>query len=491
MKMIRCQLAFLFLCFSKLCFSGLPPIGITSTRYMGNSNTNISLPVNSSAVVAYLVKNNTSQLLPISLIAQQGLLPVYFPPKLPQFPPIQNCSEIQALPGAASCLLALLIDGSSIPFSGVSGGPVLEVNAFWKYAPTLAQQLNISLVPPSSSSLTASVSSMALSVNDTSLNSALTGHVRTITITNQSSATLPSIGFVTSGPLPAGTSISPAQCQNVEPSGTCTFTITPGENATITPVTMYISGGINTNLLSIPIYVISYGSVYQSGYVFAVDDTTDASQSIGGKVAALVNQANLWPLGIIWSSNGNYDCSLQPGVNNPYEACTDYTKLPGITEDSTVENGDACDGKSDGVCDTGVITNYYSSSSSSPYIPYSKYAAGLCKQEIDGYTDWYLPAICEMGYFVVTETQTIDSHCGSKDDPYMQNMSSNLADLGLGNLFGVTWSSTEFSGSDGTTKNSWAQYFLTKIQYQTHDGKQETSGVRCVRALTQPSNLTI
>ncbi len=483
MKMIRCQLAFLFICFSKLSFSGLPLLSITPY-----SNTNISLPVNSSAVVAYLVKNNTSQILPISLIAQQGLLPVYFPPKLPQFPPIQNCSEIQALPGAASCLLALLIDGSNIPFSGVSGGPVLEVNAFWKYAPTLAQQLNISLVPPSSNSLTASVSSMALSVNDTSLNSALTGHARTITITNQSSATLPSIGFVTSGPLPAGTSISPAQCQNVEPSGTCTFTITPGENATITPVTMYISGGINTNLLSIPIYVISYGSVYQSGYVFAVDDTTDASQSIGGKVAALVNQANLWPLGIIWSSNGNYDCSLQPGVSNPYEACTDYTKLPGITEDSTVENGDACDGKSDGVCDTGVITNYYSSSSSSPYIPYSKYAAGLCKQEIDGYTDWYLPAICEMGYFVVTETQSIDSHCGSKDDPYMQNMASNLADLGLGNLFGVTWSSTEFSGSDGTTKNSWAQYFLTKIQYQTHDGKQETSGVRCVRALTQPSN---
>ena len=54
-------------------------------------------------------------------------------------------------------------------------------------------------------------------------------------------------------------------------------------------------------------------------------------------------------------------------------------------------------------------------------IPLSDYAVGLCKQPINGYSDWYLPAACEMGQI------DVDSPCGS--DPIEQNMAESLSAL--------------------------------------------------------------
>lgn len=69
------------------------------------------------------------------------------------------------------------------------------------------------------------------------------------------------------------------------------------------------------------------------------------------------------------------------------------------------------------------MTNY-NSGGSPPFTatagptPLSYYAAGLCAATISGYSDWYLPAICEMGYGV--------ANCGTSGVPELQNMQANL-----------------------------------------------------------------
>lgn len=87
--------------------------------------------------------------------------------------------------------------------------------------------------------------------------------------------------------------------------GQCVLVITPGQTSSATPgavpnpstLTIF---GINTNILAPTVEVLTYGNQYQSGYVFAVDDMTPNTGSIGGKVAGLTDESG----GIIWSSNG-------------------------------------------------------------------------------------------------------------------------------------------------------------------------------------------
>jgi hypothetical protein len=194
---------------------------------------------------------------------------------------------------------------------------------------------------------------------------------------------------------------------------------------------------------------------------------------------------------VIWSSNGITTCEYTSLTNfdpNAFAPCTSYDDIPGIDETSTTAAGDACNGNVDGACDTQTIVNYYDTLG----ISRNLYAAGLCKQTIDGFDDWYLPAICETGYWVAgPETPTIDSFCGAQSAPLIQNMASNLFELepGIGGLFGVTWSSTQYSNLDGTINNAWSVYYFSRGYQQTHDGKENTSGVRCVRALTQPTTV--
>lgn len=71
---------------------------------------------------------------------------------------------------------------------------------------------------------------------------------------------------------------------------------------------------------------------------------------------------------------------------------------------------------------------------------HASYATGLCKQTISGYSDWYLPAICEMGY---TDSD-VQPSCGTQEVPTLQNMESSLKDrLDSFFLSGYYWSSTE------------------------------------------------
>jgi hypothetical protein len=249
--------------------------------------------------------------------------------------------------------------------------------------------------------------------------------------------------------------------------------VTPGLNATsdanatscttgIAPVPGVVSVTSDESATaSVNVTVLGYGCIYQGGYVFAVDDTTPNTGSIGGKAAALTDQAPAYPDGVVWASDGT--------PNQP-----DFSNIPGIYETST----SPCVGNVDGACDTAQIVAYYSPASA---FPPSLYAAGLCLGDAsNGYSDWYLPAICEMSY----DSNSSGTGCGTSSTPLVQNMQSNLVDNPVTNaLSGYYWSATEFSGDPQIL--AWLQYFAGGGgSDQLLVTKLITAGVRCARALT-------
>ena len=292
------------------------------------------------------------------------------------------------------------------------------------------QSLNSGLsLSSNDTTLTASVSTLGLSVYDPYTND-LTGNSRTITITNTGSNSAMNVTYSPSPALPNGTTISPESCGTIVAYNTCMLTITPGKtesatagNTSPTPITLSISGE-NTNTLTPTVNILTYGSVYQGGYIYAVDDTTPNTGSIGGTVVTQTDQA---PDGVVWSSNGAGSA----------QAIVSYDIIPGIGENSTTTNSDpiyvdaqtsfnttysntstfpfpsgsfsSCDGRTNGACNSANILTFYKAFvtnygiGSSPYAlsagptTTSYYAAGRCTATISGYSDWYLPAICEMG----------------------------------------------------------------------------------------------
>lgn len=297
--------------------------------------------------------------------------------------------------------------------------------------------------------LSSSVSTLALSVNDTGLNTALTGKPRKITITNTGAVAATSVTYSPSPALPSGTTISPASCGTIAPAAPCVLTVTPGStpsaapgNISPTPITLSISG-TNTNTLTPTLNILTYGSVYQSGYVYSVDDSTSEINSMGGKVAGLSNVSD----------------SIQ------------WAKFPGTDIPGAESN-------TNGIQNTNDIVNDSFCSSFS-----SDCAAFQCRNNFTagGYTDWYLPAICEEGF----DQTSRGSGCGIPPAlPTIQNMQSNLVDNGdVGSLSGFYWSSTE--NSSAPTGSAWYQSFATGGGSNQPTGSKFLSlGVRCARALT-------
>jgi hypothetical protein len=349
------------------------------------------------------------------------------------------------------------------------------------------------------------------------------GLARVITITNTGSNT--AVNLAVNPPTwPAGTSSSTACGSTLAASSSCTITITPGATAT-SDGTNPCSGGTapvpgavqvsadNATTVSSDVVVLGYGCVYQGGYVYAFDDTTPNTGSVGGKIVTTSDQAAAYPNGIVWSSNGGTGGGT--GGFDSFDVSDD--KLPGIDETSTSSTGSPtnatfslffsstyanlnpftsasfslCNGNSEGACNTGNIVTFYNQfitnntlnrGGSSPFTAFAGptnityYAAGLCKQAISGSSDWYLPAICEMGYG--------SSACGTSGAPTLQNIQSSLIDIsGLNAPAGNYWSSTE--SSYFPQNDAWIQFFASGGgSNQGTDGKNGQLGVRCSRALT-------
>ena len=489
-----------------------------------------------TATVKYTVRNNSSKAHHLVIKPQTGVS--------------QNGPCVLGHQGSI-CHLDLTITGSALPASGFSGGPVLcqanpdgTPNPNECYQPSKADSLAVT-VTQGAPILSASTANLALSVNDTGTNAALTGNARQITITNNGDA--PATGLSISYPAwPSGTSPTTTCGSTLAVNATCTITITPGATATSGANTMACTTGIaptagvvtvtaNGSQASINVVVLGYGCQYQGGFLYSVDDTTNngvtgtcssppCTGSIGGKVASLVDQAEPYissgsqSTSIIWSSNGSGSTSsdvsydIIPLIAETSTSNDSYSNAQS-TFNSTYSNTStypfpsssaftACSGASDGACNTGNIRALYGTYitgygiGSSPYALSTEptnttdYAAGLCQAIINTYSDWYLPAICEMDAVNTNVT------CPAGTQSMLGDLSFLIGDPGSTTpntsctppsgtdcLAGYYWSSTELSFIP--QYYAWFEYFASgggSGQYGDVKGFQ--LGVRCSRALT-------
>lgn len=302
---------------------------------------------------------------------------------------------------------------------------------------------------PAPTTLAVSVPVLALAVS---------GRERVVTVTNRGSVDAVALQYRATPALPIGTTLS-SDCTVLLPGGSCRITVTPGavptarEGAAPAPVVLSVAG-TNSNTVTTDLHVLAHGSVHQAGHVFALDDTTPNTGSVGGKALAMSDASP----GVMWSSSPGVG---DDGVENSADDAVAHL-VPGIDDASVPQAGGGCLGRSDGACNSGVITSFYA-----PLNPLY-YAAGTCTLEKDGHADWYLPAICEI-------STGGRPHCTDPD-----NVQSRLGRL-LGELLPrvAYWTSTTVvDNPDGT---AWALGTSAGV-YPA--GKMDFLRVRCVRALT-------
>lgn len=250
--------------------------------------------------------------------------------------------------------------------------------------------------------------------------------------------------------LPAGTT-AVSTCGTLAPQATCTVTVTPGTVATTETVVLPMKGS-NTNTVMPRVAVLAYGSVFEGGYVFSIDDTRPNTESVYARMAA---QSDAAP-GVIWSSNGS---SGAP-------ASTAYDNIPGISETS-VNPPDRCDGAASGGCNTGEILARY------PGVDPSYFAAGACSQTIGGNAGWSLPSICELG-----GSTALGCTAG-------KSMQENLIDNGALSPAqlpsAIYWSSTQEHANPHV--NAWAHRLHAALPQSGGVSKSNAYRVRCVREI--------
>lgn len=283
---------------------------------------------------------------------------------------------------------------------------------------------------------------LALSINNPGADPALAGNARIIRIENTGSIPANNVQVSTSG-FPAGTSITGDACTGTLNAGaTCDITITPGGTAspdntanacttapgteplpTIVTVSANNAPSTNVNVL-----VLGYGCIYRGGFLFSVDDSMPATGSIAGKVAGLTNEPSPFQWSTIFDDTGAD--SITDGLNNTNALAAPVGRYPAAQ---------ACLDKSD-----------------------------------QGFTDWFMPAICELGRFVGLGS---DAGCGTTNpNLYITLHTNNLGGFANDNY----WSSTELSSIP--TLSAWSQSFSGGFQFGID--KDNDLRVRCVRAFT-------
>lgn len=507
--------------FGALFFIAATQAGIPLWHFTPDSNypPKILLSTTSTAIVKYTVKNNSSKPHNLIIKPQAGITqttPCKVGPK-------------------STCTLTLAVTGSELPAEGLFGGPILcqtsydgSPNSNQCYRPRKKDRLAI--IPKQGTPiLSASTENLALSISGLNLDGQPSGRSRVITITNNGDS--PATGLSISYPTwPLGTVVnsSATTCINGETiaiGGSCTITITPGNSATLGSGNAACTTGIepipgvvsvtsnNSNRTLTNVLVLGYGCQHQGGFIYAMTESADLSQSITGKVASLINQASPSP-GVIWSSNGvgstlllrSYD--LIPWIAETLTIASSYAAAQQSFIDTYINANIYpfplasafinCSGAIDGKCNTHNIVKFYTTYTTqqgqgpppTPPAAYyllpeptnpAYYAAGICTATINGYSDWYLPAICELNsVYSVAYCPTV-----------IQDMRINLSFLiGSGSpcsppsgtqcLQGTYWSSTQYS-PDGKFTALWSQFNFNNSTLSTAN-KFNQFGVRCSRA---------
>ncbi len=426
--------------------------------------------------------------------------------RLTQVPPVQQYTVTSSADnngsvnpsGAQTVNSGATLTFTAIPDAGYRVNQWLLDGTLTQTGGTTYQLTNITTnhsvnVTFGSVTLEPSVSTLGLSVNCPSSstctlkNDALTGMPRKITITNNGSIDATNVLVSTSG-LPSGTLVSPSSCGTIAANGgTCEITVTPGStvssnaNNTLCTSGVHPEGSVNVTAdgglsTSVDTYVLSYGCIYQGGFIYSVDDTTSDEGGIGGKTAAVTD---------------TYPGQTNPNLNTPNWG--GYGTDIGFALYETNPQG-ANDGSANSAAIISALTTNYSSppyNGASP-VSLSDYAAGLCSTlSVDAsgassctapntcYADWYLPAICELG--------PLGPECNAGSTNIQEKLFENTlipsATLGLANL-GYYWSSTE--SSNLPQAYAWYEHFVSGGGGGQFNNliKDYRFGVRCSRALT-------
>lgn len=400
--------------------------------------TTISLPADSTATVQYQVTNQSSRAHTLAMSSVIGVSQITTGTGV--------CPNPFTLPGHGSCTLSLQIDGRQAT-SGNTNGPVVceQGSTLQCYRPSPSDTLNITAITnQSSATLSISVSNLALETS---------GNSRTITITNTGSISAEnlSISYPT---WPSGTTANSNCGSSLGATDTCTITVNPGANATSncnspysepTPGVITVSADNVTSAVTTDVYVLTYGCIYEKGYIFAIDDTTSANTSINGTTVALADNSS----GIQWY-NDNFVITNAESLTN------------GATNTVMIINTQGAGSYAAEIC-----ANYTIDSSGN-----SPCSTGTC------YSNWYLPAICQMGA----------SGEGAGCLSGTANMVSNLPNLifsgciGSSCLSGNYWSSTEYFGNPQAI--ALYELFISGGGLQFGEIKDVNYAVRCSRNFT-------
>jgi hypothetical protein len=343
-------------------------------------------------------------------------------------------------------------------------------------ATTNVATLTITSVP--TTTLSISPSTLALSVNCPTAggscvysNAALTGNQRYITVQNTSATQTTPLLTTTSAGLPTGTLITADTCNGntLAPLATCSITVTPNQVASsdctngsqATPGTITISTGSGSAVADI--YVLSYGCIYQGGFIYSIDDDyTDYPEagSIGGSIAAVYDS--------VPGQSGTFDVPNWGGPGIDVGSTTYDTSATGAnngdTNTTTITNVLGCTGSNATDIAACVCSNL------------SVSAAGdlNCTSPSNCYVDWYLPAICQLG-------QATCAGCACTSG------STNMTDQ-LYNTIGanfVTTNSYYWSSSENPNNTAnYADYAVIADNNQSYAPKSLKIGIRCGRNLT-------
>lgn len=332
------------------------------------------------------------------------------------------------------------------------------------------------------------------------------GQSRTITITNTTGSPITVDAAPTTGAfspaLPAGTTVSGTTCNTgtvlAANGGNCTVTFTPGSTVSQDglshactsgyapiPSDFILTGNSAAYSITVSAVVVGYGCDYQGGFIYAIDDSTASTSSIGGMVTSIKNQASP---GTYWSTN-NVGVPQADSIWGIASNSTTTTPVPDQNTPSApaaLQAGQLnCNGNTDGACNSDNVLNFYSG------IPSNFYAAGLCSQRWDDtgasctmgtncYPDWYLPSVCEFGKGATYCTGVTQ---GGMWDNLPSALFSCPTPIGTCIHLGY-WSSTENTGApdiEVLTATFTSSVFSQNVQMKNVTANTQ---VRCSRKLT-------
>ncbi len=383
------------------------------------------------------------------------------------------CANPIVLKGGQACTLTLTVTGASLQSTHVAATPQVCQQApdgtpspYLCYKSSPEDTLDVTRVGAVTTTLTSSVPFLGLKVS---------GLPRQITITNNGPALAQNVTYQIIPALPAGTTISPSGCGNILANNTCVLTITPGANPSTSPgsspnPSVIEIEGTNTNQLAVDAEVLTYGNIYQGGFIFNIDDSAPNTGSIGGTVAGL-NDTVTAP-GISWGGN-----AINVG-------------------DTTNQN--TVDGANNGSANSDTIIRVLTVQQN---IPKSTYAAGQCNLAATNgsgttctagttgcYDDWYLPAICQLGPNNWLYPNATDCSPTGTYNIQQQLFVPSIPNVNLSTSV-YYYSSTQYSGDPATIPvgtSAWVQYYASGGgSGQGFSGSKDyLMNVRCVRGLT-------